>query len=100
MLHGQRVVVVMPAYRAEKTLEACYRAIPHDVVDEVLLVDDASDDATLEIAQRVGLQTIRPPINAGYGENQKNCYAEALRVGGDIVVMVHPGYSYELTLMR
>ena len=99
MLHQQRVVVVMPAYRAEKTLEACYLAIPRDVVDDVLLVDDASDDATLEIAQRLGLRTIRHPINAGYGANQKTCYAEALRAGADIVVMVHPDYQYDPRLI-
>jgi glycosyltransferase involved in cell wall biosynthesis len=99
MLHGQRVVVVMPAYRAEKTLEACYRAIPHDVVDAVLLVDDASDDATIAVAESLGLPTIRHAINAGYGANQKTCYTEALRAGADIVVMVHPDYQYEPRLI-
>jgi len=99
MLHGQRVVVVMPAYRAERTLEACYRAIPHDVVDMVLLVDDASDDATLAIAEQLGVPTVRHAINAGYGANQKTCYTEALRAGADIVVMVHPDYQYEPRLI-
>lgn len=99
MLHGQRVVVVMPAYRAERTLAACYRAIPHDIVDAVLLVDDASDDATIAVAEGLGLPTIRHAINAGYGANQKTCYREALRAGADIVVMVHPDYQYEPRLI-
>ena len=99
MIHGQRVVVVMPAYRAERTLEPCYRAIPRDVVDEVVLVDDASDDATLAVAERLGLRTIRHAINEGYGANQKTCYREALRAGADIVVMVHPDYQYEPRLI-
>ncbi len=89
----------MPAYRAERTLEACYRAIPHDVVDIVLLVDDASDDATLAVAARLGLETVRHPVNAGYGANQKTCYAEALRAGADIIVMLHPDYQYEPRLI-
>ena len=99
MLHGQRVIVVMPAYRAEKTLAACYRAIPHDVVDAVLLVDDASDDATLRVARALGLDPIRHATNAGYGANQKTCYAAALGAGADIVVMLHPDYQYEPRLI-
>jgi len=99
MLHGQRIAVVMPAYRAEKTLEACYRAIPHDVVDTVLLVDDASDDATLAVAAALGITTIRHAINSGYGANQKTCYSAALRAGADIVVMVHPDYQYDPRLI-
>lgn len=99
MIHGQRLVVVMPAYRAEKTLEACYRAIPHDVVDAVLLVDDASDDATLEVARGLGIATIRHANNAGYGANQKTCYAAALAADADIVVMLHPDYQYEPRLI-
>jgi len=99
MLHNQRVVVVMPAYRAERTLEACYRAIPHDVVDAVLLVDDASDDATLAVAESLGLSPIRHAINEGYGANQKTCYTAALAAGADIVVMLHPDYQYEPRLI-
>ena len=99
MLHGQRVIVVMPAYRAEKTLAACYRAIPHDVVDDVLMVDDASDDATLRVARSLGLQSIRHATNAGYGANQKTCYTAALAAGADIVVMLHPDYQYEPRLI-
>jgi glycosyltransferase involved in cell wall biosynthesis len=99
MLHGQRVIVVMPAYRAEKTLAACYRAIPRDVVDDVLLVDDASDDATLRVARELGLDPISHAINEGYGANQKTCYAAALGAGADIVVMLHPDYQYEPRLI-
>lgn len=99
MLHGKKIVVVMPAYHAEKTLEACYAAIPHDIVDCVLLVDDASDDATVEVAQRLGIKTHRHPANRGYGGNQKTCYALALGEGADIVVMLHPDYQYEPRLI-
>jgi glycosyltransferase involved in cell wall biosynthesis len=99
MLHGKKIVVVMPAYHAEKTLEECFRAIPHDIVDLVLLVDDASDDATIAIARRLGIVTHRHPENLGYGANQKTCYAGALAEGADIVVMLHPDYQYEPRLI-
>lgn len=99
MLHGNKLVVVMPAYRAAKTLEACYAAIPHDVVDEVLLVDDASDDDTLAVAQRLGIKAHRHPANRGYGGNQKTCYTLALAAGAEIVVMLHPDYQYEPRLI-
>jgi glycosyltransferase involved in cell wall biosynthesis len=99
MLHGKNIAVVMPAYRAEKTLEECFRAIPRDVVDTVLLVDDASDDATLAVAKRLGLAAYRHPENRGYGANQKTCYALALDAGADIVVMLHPDYQYEPRLI-
>ncbi len=99
MLHGQKIVVVMPAYRAEKTLEECFLAIPRDVVDAVLLVDDASDDATLAVARRLGIIAHRQPENRGYGANQKTCYALALAEGADIVVMLHPDYQYEPKLI-
>lgn len=99
MLHGKKIVVVMPAYHAEKTLEACHAAIPHDVVDCVLLVDDASRDATVEVARRLGIRTHRHAANRGYGGNQKTCYALALEEGADIVVMLHPDYQYEPRLI-
>jgi len=99
MLHGKKIVVVMPAYHAEKTLEECFRAIPREVVDQVLLVDDASDDATVAVAQRLGIATHRHPKNLGYGANQKTCYAEALGEGADIIVMLHPDYQYEPRLI-
>lgn len=99
MLHGKKIVVVMPAFRAEKTLERCHAAIPHDIVDLILLVDDASDDATLQVAERLGIQAWRHPINRGYGANQRSCYALALAQGADIVVMLHPDYQYEPRLI-
>ncbi|MGH8850213.1 MAG: glycosyltransferase family 2 protein [Casimicrobiaceae bacterium] len=99
MLHQRKIVVVMPAYRAEKTLARCYAAIPHDVVDDVLLVDDASDDATIAVAERLGIAVIRHEDNRGYGANQKTCYTEALARGADIVVMLHPDYQYEPRLI-
>jgi glycosyltransferase involved in cell wall biosynthesis len=99
MLHGKKIVVVMPAYHAERTLEECFRAIPRDIVDLVLLVDDASDDATIAVARRLGIVTHRHPENLGYGANQKTCYAEALAEGADIVVMLHPDYQYEPRLI-
>lgn len=99
MLHGQKIVVVMPAYHAEKTLAACHAAIPHDIVDRVLLVDDASDDATVAVAESLGIRTHRHAVNRGYGGNQKTCYALALEEGADIVVMLHPDYQYEPKLI-
>ncbi len=99
MLHGKKIVVVLPAYRADKTLEQTYKDIPIDVVDEVLLVDDASDDRTVEVARRLGIRTFVHEQNLGYGANQKTCYTEALRAGGDIVVMLHPDYQYDPRLI-
>lgn len=99
MLQQKKIAVVMPAYRAEKTLEDCYRAIPSDVVDTVLLVDDASDDATLAVAERLGIRSHRHPQNRGYGGNQKTCYSLALADGADIVVMLHPDYQYDPRLI-
>jgi glycosyltransferase involved in cell wall biosynthesis len=99
MLGGKRIVVVMPAYRAEKTLRATYDAIPHDIVDEVILTDDGSDDATAELSRQLGIRTVVHPSNQGYGANQKTCYAEALRRGAEVVVMVHPDYQYEPRLV-
>jgi len=95
MLNGKRLIVVMPAYRADRTLEATWRDLPHDVVDEVIVVDDASDDDTVAIARRLGLTVVLHPENRGYGANQKTCYTEALAHGADIVVMVHPDYQYD-----
>jgi glycosyltransferase involved in cell wall biosynthesis len=95
MLNGKRLVVVMPAFRAGRTLEATWRDLPHDVVDEVIVVDDASDDDTVAVARRLGLALVLHPDNRGYGANQKTCYAEALARAADIVVMVHPDYQYD-----
>lgn len=91
----KKVVVVMPAYNAEGTLERTYRDIPRDVVSEVILVDDVSRDRTVELARSLGLTTIRHEQNKGYGGNQKSCYRAALEAGADIVVMVHPDYQYD-----
>jgi len=93
MIRGKKVVVVMPAYNAERTLEMTYQEIPRDVVDEMVLVDDKSRDRTVEVAHRLGLLTIQHDQNKGYGGNQKTCYATALRQGADIVIMVHPDYQ-------
>ena len=95
MLNNQSITVVMPAYRAAKTLEYTWLATPHDVVDEVLLVDDASDDETVAIAERLGIKIRRHPFNLGYGANQKTCYSDALEQGADIIIMLHPDYQYE-----
>jgi len=94
MLNGKKVVVVMPAYNAEKTLEKTYREIPLEFVDDVILVDDASRDRTSETAKNMGIRTIVHETNLGYGANQKTCYKTALELGADIVIMVHPDYQY------
>lgn len=94
MLAGKKVIVVMPAYNAAQTLERTFQDIPFDVVDEVLLVDDASHDETLEVARRLGIPYFLHERNLGYGRNQKTCYTEALKSGADIIVMVHPDYQY------
>lgn len=99
MLQEKKIVVVLPAYRAEKTLERTYRAIPMDIVDSVLLVDDGSDDGTLKLARALGIATHAHSSNRGYGANQKTCYREALRCGADIVVMLHPDYQYDPRLI-
>jgi glycosyltransferase involved in cell wall biosynthesis len=93
-LAGKKVVVVLPAYNAARTLERTFKDIPFDLVDEVLLVDDASRDATVEVARRLGIRCFLHDRNQGYGRNQKTCYTEALKLGADIVVMVHPDYQY------
>jgi glycosyltransferase involved in cell wall biosynthesis len=94
MVERQRVVVVLPAYNAERTLERTCSEIPRDVVDEIILVDDASHDRTVEVARLLGIPTIVHPKNRGYGANQKTCYQAALERGADIVVMLHPDYQY------
>src|SRR3989441_11016191 len=89
-----KVVVVMPAYNAAKTLHMTYDDLPREMVDLVILVDDGSSDTTAQIARELGLELFIHHRNAGYGANQKTCYREALRAGADIVVMVHPDYQY------
>ena|SRR2546428_8648456 len=95
MLHGKRVVVVLPAYNAQATLRRTVSEIPRDTVDEILLVDDGSSDETVRIARELGLRVFVHERNLGYGANQKTCYTEALRLDVDIVVMLHPDYQYE-----
>jgi len=93
-----RVIVVMPAYNAEKTIEKTYRDIPKDAVDEIIVVDDESHDRTVEIAKKLNLATIVHPNNLGYGGNQKTCYHAALKQKADIIIMIHPDYQYDATL--
>lgn len=99
MLNGRKIVVVMPAYNAEKTLEATFAEIPHDIIDHVILVDDNSSDQTVSIAQSLGIATYIHPQNLGYGGNQKTCYEQALKAGADIVIMLHPDYQYTPRLL-
>ena len=99
MLNGRKIIVVMPAYNAAKTLAKTVSEIPRGVVDEILLVDDASSDDTVKIASKLGLTVFQHDANFGYGRNQKTCYAEALMHNADIVVMLHPDYQYSPQLI-
>ena len=95
MLNGKKIVVVLPAYNAAKTLEKTYKEIPFDLVDEVVLVDDLSKDDTVQKAREIGIRhIIQHQKNRGYGGNQKSCYNKALELGADIVIMLHPDYQY------
>lgn len=94
MIHGKKIIVVMPAYNAEKTLEDVYKEIPFDYVDELILVDDASLDKTAWLSNKLGIRTIVHQTNRGYGANQKTCYKAALDLGADVVIMLHPDYQY------
>lgn len=101
MFNGKKVVVVLPAYNAAKTLEITYREIPFDIVDEVVLVDDASKDSTIEKARELGIRHIvQHQNNKGYGGNQKSCYKKALELDADIVIMLHPDYQYTPQLIH
>jgi glycosyltransferase involved in cell wall biosynthesis len=86
MLNGKKIVVVMPAYNAAKTLKETYDHLPHEIVDSVILVDDCSHDTTVEVACRLKIKTFSHHLNFGYGRNQKTCYKEALQLGADIVI--------------
>lgn len=99
MLAGKRVVVVMPAYNAAKTLVQTVSEIPREIVDDIILTDDASRDDTVEVARSLGLRVMRHEANRGYGGNQKTCYAAALEHGADIVIMLHPDYQYSPKLV-
>ncbi len=101
MLLGKKIVVVLPAYNAEKTLQATYDEIPRDTVDEIILVDDNSRDHTVDVARRLDIKhIIQHDKNRGYGGNQKTCYRKALEIGADVVVMLHPDYQYTPKLIR
>lgn len=94
MLNSKKIVVILPAYNAAKTLEQTWNEIPFECVDDVILVDDASRDNTVGAAHRLGIKTVVHSANRGYGGNQKTCYKEALALGADIVVMLHPDFQY------
>jgi glycosyltransferase involved in cell wall biosynthesis len=95
MIMGKKVVVVLPALNAESTLRETYADMPHDIVDEIVLVDDASEDATVRLAESLGIHhVLLHTQRSGYGANQKTCYDKALAIGADIVVMLHPDYQY------
>ena len=95
MIEGKKIVVVMPAYNAGRTLEKTFREIPFDLVDEVILTDDKSSDDTAELARKLGIHhVLEHKINSGYGANQKTCYKKAMEIGADIIIMLHPDYQY------
>lgn len=101
MIHSKKIVVVLPAYKAEKTLLQTYNEIPFDIVDEVILVDDNSPDATISVAREIGIRhIIKHDHNLGYGGNQKTCYNKALELGADIIIMLHPDYQYTPKLIH
>lgn len=101
MINGKKIVIVMPAYNAEKTLEQTYSEIPFDIVDEVILTDDCSKDHTIKKAEELGIKEIQiHEKNKGYGGNQKTCYNRALELGADIVIMLHPDYQYSPKLIH
>ncbi|MEN9303836.1 MAG: hypothetical protein RL264_2265 [Bacteroidota bacterium] len=101
MLNGKKICIVLPAYNAAETLEKTYREIPFDIVDDVVLVDDASRDNTSELGRQLGINyIIRHEKNRGYGGNQKSCYSKALSLGADIIIMLHPDYQYTPKLIH
>ncbi len=101
MLNGKRICIVLPAYNAAETLSMTYNEIPFDIVDDVVLVDDASKDATTELGKKLGIKhLIRHENNRGYGGNQKSCYAKALSINADIIIMLHPDYQYTPKLVH
>jgi glycosyltransferase involved in cell wall biosynthesis len=95
MTNGKKIIVVMPAYNAELTIEKTFNDIPKDIVDEIILTDDGSSDKTVEIARKLGMTVNVHTENKGYGSNQKTCYDDALKTGADIIVMIHPDYQYD-----
>jgi glycosyltransferase involved in cell wall biosynthesis len=99
MIAGRKIIVVLPAYNAERTLEKTYRAIPRDAVDGIILTDDGSRDGTVAAAKRLDMTVLAHDRNRGYGANQKTCYRQALAAGADVVVMLHPDYQYDPALI-
>jgi len=99
MIKNKKIVLVMPSYNAEKTLAATYNEVDKSIVDEIILVDDASSDGTVELASSLNIRTIVHEKNKGYGGNQKTCYRAALDTGADIVIMLHPDYQYDPRLL-
>jgi glycosyltransferase involved in cell wall biosynthesis len=99
VIHGKRVVVVLPAFNAEQTLRRTVEEIPEGFVDNVVLVDDSSSDRTAELSRELGLHTVVHEANRGYGANQKTCYREALKLGGEVIIMLHPDYQYTPKLL-
>jgi len=100
MLYGKKIVVILPAYNASKTLEKTFNEIPQNIVDDVVLTDDFSNDNTVEIAKQLGIKhIIEHNVNLGYGANQKSCYAKAIEIGADVIVMLHPDYQYNPKLI-
>jgi glycosyltransferase involved in cell wall biosynthesis len=99
MIHGKKIIVVMPAYNAEKTLIKTLNDMPHEYIDDIILVDDYSSDKTVQIAKELDIKTIVHAENRGYGANQKTCYTEALKLGADVIVMLHPDYQYTPKLL-
>lgn len=100
MINNKRIAIVLPAYNAEKTLQKTFEDIPRDIVDDIILTDDASKDSTVKIAKELNIHTITHLTNMGYGANQKTCYKAALERGADIVIMLHPDYQYTPKLLR
>ena len=101
MINGKKIIVVLPAFNAEKTLEKTFTEIPFEIVDDVILVDDFSTDKTLEIAKDLGINNIiQHKKNKGYGGNQKTCYNKALELNAEIIVMLHPDYQYTPKLIQ
>lgn len=101
MLNGKKIVIVLPAYNAAGTLAMTYKEIPFDIVDDVVLVDDASRDGTSKLAAELGIEhVIRHEVNRGYGGNQKSCYKKALSLNADIIIMLHPDYQYTPKLIH
>lgn len=98
-MRKEKIIVVMPAYNAAETIENTYRDIPKGSIDEIIVVDDGSKDNTVAVARKLGFTVIVHPKNRGYGGNQKTCYSQALKHGADIIVMIHPDYQYDSSLV-